>query len=376
MKAESYYQPYFDQFYRNWPHLIYSSYLDQYNAIMEDCVGWSDFWKTHLEKLGSYEVEETILNAQHLQKQWAKENNFSYSSENWVVEILEAQIDRFQPDILFINDIFYVTPSKRKSIKAKFPGVKLLIGWDGTGTSDIKNYEGYDLVLSCVRQIVDDYLHHGKQSLFFPLAFDPSVLEKISVQEEMYGVSFTGSLALFKGGHHTRLRLLGALAQEIKMNLWIPAFGSGWFPFSRWQLYRLIKGRFQEFIDVYKIRKRNQGALFGIDMYNVLASSKITINSHIDASTKSAANYRLFEATGVGSCLVTDWKDNLSEYFEPEKEVVTYRTPQECIEKVKYLLHHEEERKRIALAGQQKTHREFTFEKRIHKFAEEIQKYL
>lgn len=45
----------------------------------------------------------------------------------------------------------------------------------------------------------------------------------------------------------------------------------------------------------------------------------------------------------MGACLVTDWKENLHEMFEPEKEVVTYRSADEMVEKVNYLLAHDEE---------------------------------
>jgi spore maturation protein CgeB len=73
---------------------------------------------------------------------------------------------------------------------------------------------------------------------------------------------------------------------------------------------------------------------------------------------------RLFEATGVGTCLITDWKDNLHDLFEPDREVVTYRSPQECVEKVKWLLEHPQEREAIAQAGQARTLKDHTFDQR------------
>ncbi|MDQ3755068.1 MAG: glycosyltransferase, partial [Acidobacteriota bacterium] len=81
----------------------------------------------------------------------------------------------------------------------------------------------------------------------------------------------------------------------------------------------------------------------------------------IDISPVSASNMRLFEATGVGSCLLTDWRANISTLFEPDREVVTYRNAEECIEKATYLLDHESERQQIARAGQRRTLREHTY---------------
>jgi spore maturation protein CgeB len=97
----------------------------------------------------------------------------------------------------------------------------------------------------------------------------------------------------------------------------------------------------------------------------------VTLNCHgaIDvcghASTSIANNLRLYEATGVGTCLVTDWKENLPELFEPGQEVVAYRSIEECIEKVRHLLSHESERARIAAAGQARTLREHTYQRRM-----------
>ena len=84
---------------------------------------------------------------------------------------------------------------------------------------------------------------------------------------------------------------------------------------------------------------------------------------------------RLFEATGVGSCLVTDWKPNISEFFEPDKEVVVYKSPAECLEKINYLLNNENKRKEIARAGQKKTVETYSFEKRIRDFANAVLSY-
>ena len=99
-------------------------------------------------------------------------------------------------------------------------------------------------------------------------------------------------------------------------------------------------------------------------MFRQLRDSRVALNTHIDISTHSASNMRLFEATGVGACLLTDWKENLGDLFEPDAEVVAYRDAEECVEKAKYLLAHESRRRDIAAAGQRRTLREHTFASR------------
>ena len=71
-------------------------------------------------------------------------------------------------------------------------------------------------------------------------------------------------------------------------------------------------------------------------MFSLLHRSKLTLNKHIDVSENYANNMRLFEATGTGACLITDWKDNLADLFEPQKEVVAYRSSEECLDLIAY----------------------------------------
>ena len=74
----------------------------------------------------------------------------------------------------------------------------------------------------------------------------------------------------------------------------------------------------------------------------------------------------------MGTCLITEWKKNLADLFEPDLEVVTYRSAEECIEKVRYLLDHDEERQAIAAAGQKRTLRDHTFARRVRQLDELI----
>jgi spore maturation protein CgeB len=99
-------------------------------------------------------------------------------------------------------------------------------------------------------------------------------------------------------------------------------------------------------------------------MFQVLRDSKIALNIHADSSPTHASNGRLFETTGVGTLLVTDWRNNLPQLFEPDNEVVVYRTAAEAAERIRYYLAHDKERERIAKAGQTRTLSQYTYEHR------------
>jgi spore maturation protein CgeB len=117
------------------------------------------------------------------------------------------------------------------------------------------------------------------------------------------------------------------------------------------------------------------GPAWGQEMYQIIRNSKIALNHHGDIPPY-ANNMRLFEATGVGTLLITDWKVNLHRLFEVGKEVVVYRTPEECAELIRYYLDHDDEREAIAGAGQRRTLRDYSYHQRMQELVEIVQKYL
>jgi spore maturation protein CgeB len=100
-------------------------------------------------------------------------------------------------------------------------------------------------------------------------------------------------------------------------------------------------------------------------MYKVLANSKICFNIHGEIAKKCAGNIRLFEATGIGTCLITDHKDNMKDLFEVGKEVVTYTNLNDCLEKVKWLINNPSERVKIAKSGQERVLKSHTVKNRV-----------
>jgi len=109
------------------------------------------------------------------------------------------------------------------------------------------------------------------------------------------------------------------------------------------------------------LRTIDRKPIFGKEMLRAYAKAKVGFNYHGGVAEDYASNIRLFEVTGAGACLITDHKKNIADFFIPDKEVITFKTADDCIEKVKWLLDHPDERKQIAEAGHQRTLREHTF---------------
>ena len=111
-------------------------------------------------------------------------------------------------------------------------------------------------------------------------------------------------------------------------------------------------------------------------MYETLQRSRITLNRHagIDirgkVDARFANNMRLYEATGVGTCLITEERKNLADLFEVDREIVAYRDEDDCVAKIRYYLEHEDERIRIAQSGQRRTLRDHPYTERMQELRE------
>lgn len=397
---------YVRSFYDLRPGLAAEPYQAQYAALMKDCFGWADFWSLALNKLG-FETGEIVADVEPMQKAWAYEQGVAYSETDWLLEITTAQIKAFQPDVLFIDDYNTFTADYLRHLRAECPGIRLILGWCGAPYSDPAVFDEYDVVLSCVPELVEHFRQHGHRSYHLNHAFEPRILESIDVGAPPdVDFGFIGSVVRRNNFHNTRAKLLGELIKQTNLQLWsdlyrpsaeirrsvairrfaydvvdlarragVPQSILSAAPFSRKVIRWPSRPDFPQDFNP-EMARRTHPPLYGVAMFQQLHNTKVALNVHIDISPLNASNMRLFEATGVGTCLLTDWKTNLSDLFEPEVEVVTYRNPEECIEKVRYLLDHEDERKSIAAAGQQRTLRSHTFAQRAESLSELIRSNL
>jgi spore maturation protein CgeB len=81
---------------------------------------------------------------------------------------------------------------------------------------------------------------------------------------------------------------------------------------------------------------------------------------------------REFEAPMCGALYITGYMDELSEMFEPEKEVVTYRNQYELLDKVKFYLKHDNIANKIRKAARKRALKEHTYHHRYIKLFKQI----
>jgi spore maturation protein CgeB len=84
-----------------------------------------------------------------------------------------------------------------------------------------------------------------------------------------------------------------------------------------------------------------------------------------NAPVKSHLHLREFEAPMCGALYVTGYLDELTELFEPDKEVVIYRNHEELVSKVRYYLDCTAEAEKVRRAGRERALRDHTYHKRF-----------
>jgi spore maturation protein CgeB len=71
-------------------------------------------------------------------------------------------------------------------------------------------------------------------------------------------------------------------------------------------------------------------------------------------------NYRTFYLPANGVMQICDNKAHLGKIYELDKEVVGFDTVEECIDRCRYYLAHDDERRAIAAAGWRRAMRDYT----------------
>lgn len=212
--------------------------------------------------------------------------------------------------------------------------------------ADTADLRGYDLVLTSFPWYVEELKASGINAHYLPLAFQASVLRRVPTPPERdIPVSFVGGL----GGR------IWPEGQDAIARLARSVDGFQWWGYQNGTCGDTLA-------------KCYQGEAWGHSYYELLLRSRISVNRHGTIARGYANNMRMFEATGCGSCLVTEHAPNISDFFEPGVECMTYRSASELIDVVRWLMANPDECAKIAVAGQKRTLAAHCYENRVPTF--------
>ena len=360
----SYYPPFLNKFYLSLPDIKELSYDNILNLLLKQHFADTGALHHHVKKAG-YESFIIISNCEILQKKWAQECGFVYTEANWMVEIAFEQIKQFKPDVFYLEYVYEFFGSFVKEIK---PYCKYIVSWISSPLNESISLKGLDLIFSSTPAFVQLFKDRGFHSEYMHPAFDVRILDQIK-NPKLKDIPFS-----FVGGwsevHINRKIALTELVKKTPIKLW---------GYSYKKTYSKRSLDFYENLIVKKngnILKAYNGETWGLDMYNIIQRSSITFNIHESLLNGYVGNMRMFEASGVGTMILNDEGINLPKLFVPDKEIVTYSSIDDAIEKANYYICYPEKALEIGLNAQKRTVSEYNYDEYVKKLFRDLNKYL
>ncbi len=350
-------------------------------AAVEERYDWSDYVVRGLAPLG-YDTRLVVVDFSELQECWAREHDVPWEGDRPWRDVLIRQMAECQPDIVLIENLYRVDRELRHALRGVLPRHARVLGWCFAPIRDFSALDDLDLVLTGAEEYAALFRQNGCSSFVMPLCFPHEILQRVPAGlERSLPFTFCGSLVPDKGWHSERYGTVLELMARAGLDVY--ASGQEWNAGS-WPAKLLKQPWIAQMLAAVRrdvpLAARFPGQVHppvqGLEYFALLARSRVTFNAHIDIALNFAGNMRLFEATGMGACLLTDARPNLRTLFEPDEEIVTYSNREEAVEKARYLRDHPAECVRIGERGQRRTLRDHTFTNRMRLLDELIRTLL
>ncbi len=384
----------------------FTSYESCLKLLHQDAFAWNGVWGGALAK-ENIEVVELYVNFEALNRHWCEENGLNFeqlTTEN----ILFEQLKKFKVDAVLNTDVKLLKSTFIKGIKG-INGVRAVFAHICSPYFTPLDLAEYNGIFTCLRYFEEQFKHYGFNAFYLPHCFNPAVLSKIGENAPLSKINkvfFAGGIVKGQDLHDDREKLLlKFFDQKIPFAFFSELYAYNRFKNSGIFLGKSVIFRFNNLLrklkisesDLNKIPVLREGLswkylpgglvdrrltnnahapLYGLDLLREMQKYSISLNIHAGVAQDEAANMRLFEATGVGATLLTDYKSNLSDFFELDKEVIAYRTIDEAIEKAKYLLDNPAIAAQIGKAGQARILKDHTFDNRAPILASHISRVI
>lgn len=174
----------------------------------------------------------------------------------------------------------------------------------------------------------------GRKNVYY-LPFGAEI-EKQSNYKKIYDVSFVGTWR--KSRENTLKKLT-----QFNLNIW----GD-----PRWYGSSL-----KDFVRGGRVSQKK--------MKDIIKRSKINLNIYFSGFNLDGAALRVFETTGSGEFLLTEFKTSIEKLYKLDQEVGFYKNPNEMIKKIKFYLSNDQLRSKIANKGYLRANKDHNWVVRI-----------
>ncbi|CAN5731304.1 hypothetical protein BH24ACI5_BH24ACI5_07880 [soil metagenome] len=272
---------------------------------------------------------------------------------------LEGLARKHQADALLVDNC----PPYHPDYLRRLPIYKVLRTSDGPLAAydrDLPYVHAYDHVLyhspaySRDMGMAEKLAYAGaKRADFWPLAlfdaaFDPAQTEEtLFARERDIDVAFVGAL------HVNKMPLLATMKK---------AFG------SRCHLHGLASVKKNVYFNA-KYGLPGWIRPLGFEQYVPLYQrTRIGFNVH-NRGAYTVGSYRLFDLPGNGVMQLSDGGEYLQDFFDVGNEIIGYDSADDLVDRIRYYLEHDDERRRIALNGYRRVIRDHRIRTRLHEAA-------
>lgn len=203
----------------------------------------------------------------------------------------------------------------------------------------------YDWCLVPEKFRLKDYVALGANPIYSQEAANPEVYKSYDLPVE-YEVTFVGQ------AYGDRPEIIQSLLDK---NIDVRVWGRGWRQREAGQSLPAVYG----------------GILSDTDMIKMYSRSKISLGfsacgeTHRGPERILQIRLRDFEAPMSGAFYMTEYMEELEEFYEIGNEIVCYRDRDDLAAKISYYLRNDAEREAIRRAGQQRCLRDHTWQKRF-----------
>lgn len=344
------------------------------------------------------EANDIVPDFPFLQSLWKKEHGIEKNN------IFFQQIQYYKPDIVYFQELDVISHGMRRSLKKRYPFIKAIVGFKGFPSRMFADYSDLDHIFISYPYFQKAWKAVGVSSTILPHCFDPGTNFTSFPEEKTHHFTFLGSTGYGNIAQEGRYYDLAYFLKNTSLEIW------GREPKIRTE-YESLKGSSLRLLALlppsflHALRRSNvsgdraklllrdallvrEGSLRAIPWYigkkplgslypdrvhspvsgaaymAIIASSRISLNRHTDEPWEGG-NIRTFEVAGSQSCLLTDFRPNISKLFSDE-EIVTYTSPADGADKARYLLEHPKEAEAIAKKGHDRVMREHTTAHRVN----------
>lgn len=317
------------------------------------------------------ETDFVIYNNEIAQKKWDE------NPDKDLFSIFLRQIKAYAPDVLYVTDINMFNVQQLKIIKdSGKKNMKLVCYHFSFITKSVqKSLPFYDLCFTGSIKASKEIFKYNKNVKVVRHAFETTILDKIKIESSVNKPAFIGSIFIGNSFHTNRIDSLCMLKEaKVSFDFYGNIYGS--FDSRRQKVLSLFQPSSlmrRRKNTVEYLNQMKNSSKFGLEYYQTIGSYAMNINSHAPIAGTGCGNQRMFEVTGIGSCLVTDYREENPLLFDVDNEIVVYRNNEELVEKLRYLIDNPKECERIAKNGQKKTLNNYTYKHKALQINDYIQ---